>query len=201
MLGPNSDMEEIPSSPPPRRTFDAEGALHKQPIAVSQVADKRRVADAEVADDLRVADEAPPAEPRVVDHHISKIVLNKQLTGGHDRGNSSDGDLSVAFQPRNAAGQFVKATGDVSIVVLDPAVTGQASRVARWDYKPNELQAHLRSSDAGRGYYFDLHWPARPPAHGSLELFVRLKSADGQRLIANQTIQVDASHDFAAQSP
>jgi hypothetical protein len=169
-LVPNSDAEEVPSSGPPRRGFDAQGASHQQPAV----------------------------EPRVVDHRIARIVLNRRLTGGPDSdGNSGNGDVRVVFEPRNAAGQFVKATGEVSVVVLDPAVTGPAARVARWDYKPNEVQAHYRSSDGARGYHFDLHWPGRPPAHGSLELFVRLKTFDGRRFIANQSIRVDAAGEIA----
>ncbi len=169
-LVPNSDGEEIPSSSSPRRAFDAKGASHKQPAV----------------------------EPQIVDHRVTKIVLNKQLTGApNDDGSPGDGDVRMVFEPRNAAGQFVKATGEVSIVVLDPAVTGPAARVARWDYKPSEVQAHYRSSNEARGYQFDLHWPGRPPGHNSLELFVRLKTSDGQRFIANQSIHLDTAGEIA----
>jgi hypothetical protein len=131
-------------------------------------------------------------EPTGEDRRATKIVLNKQMTGGRNAdGRQGSEALTVMFEPRNGAGQLVQTNGDVSIVVLDPAENGAAARVARWDFNPDEARAHYRSAGQFRGYHFELPWPGKAPQHGTLELFVRLKTADGQRLVTDQTIQID----------
>jgi hypothetical protein len=168
--------EEAPSFNPQPRSFDSRGAAHHEPVDEPRVNDSR------------------PNDARPNDSRLAGLELNSQLTGGRSR-ESGEGDVRVVFMPVNGAGQFVKAPGEVSIVVLDPALSGQAARIARWDYKANEMQTHLRSLGNTKGYYFDLYWPGRPPQHSSLEVFIRLKTTAGERFVANQSIQVVAPND------
>jgi hypothetical protein len=84
---------------------------------------------------------------------------------------------------------LVRSKGDVSIVVLDPANNGAEARVARWDFKSKEAAAHF-DKGANRGYYFDLTWSGKPPIHPTLQVFVRLVTAEGARLVADETIEI-----------
>ena len=59
----------------------------------------------------------------------TKLVINKRLTGGLDRdGHNGDEGVLVVFEPRDAQDRLVNAVGDVSIVVMDPALEGAAQR-------------------------------------------------------------------------
>lgn len=119
------------------------------------------------------------------------ITVNPQQTVWRATSDRPEADkIAVVFEPRDAEGNIVTASGEVSIVLLDPAVNGPAARVARWDFRAADARKHFRSTSGQQGYHFDLHWPGRPPVHDSLELFVRLKTADGQRLVTNQQIQL-----------
>lgn len=119
------------------------------------------------------------------------LEINKELTVWRANGERPEADLiSVVFEPRDPDGQFVKATGEVSIVALDPAVSGPGARVARWDFRNAEAQRHLHAAGHGQGYHFELRWPGRAPVHDQVEMFIRLKTSDGQRLVTNATIRL-----------
>ena len=129
----------------------------------------------------------PPSDER-----LDRIVINKQLTGGRDAiGDHQDEGLMVVFEPRGASGRWVQALGDVSIVVLDPTKRGAESRVARWNFTADEAAAHFRKSALGRGFHFELPWPSKPPTSRSLKLYVRLRTPEGEKFIAEATVPVD----------
>jgi hypothetical protein len=122
---------------------------------------------------------------------ITRLALNRQLTGGwnpdHHHG---DEGIFVAFEPRDAANKLVEATGDISIVVLDPMQTGAAARVGRWDFTSDEAAMHFSKRPLGRGLQFELPWPSAPPANRELRLFVRLTTPDGRKIDTDTKIRV-----------
>jgi hypothetical protein len=122
---------------------------------------------------------------------VVKLVFNRQLTGGWNP-NHKHGDegVFVAFEPRDRANQLVAAPGSISIAVLDPAQTGGAARVGRWDFTVDEAAAYYRTKGLGRGYQFELPWPSKPPSNRDLRLFVRFETADGRRIEADTRIRV-----------
>jgi hypothetical protein len=122
---------------------------------------------------------------------VSKITLNRALTGGRD-GDDAPGDdmLRVVLEPRSTSGAIVDVPGDVSVVVLDPALDGTAARVARWDFTAEHTAELLRQSPAGKGLQLDLQWPDQPPANRALMLFVRYATPDGAKHVADQQIEI-----------
>jgi uncharacterized coiled-coil protein SlyX len=138
-------------------------------------------------------EETSPSAVRIA---IIRLLTNGHQFGGHNADGTTDvaafGDngLQVAFSPRNAENHAVAVEGSVAMVVVDPAISGPETRVARWDFSPEEAKAHYRSTLFGKAYRFDLLWPHGPPRHERLKLFVRLTTPDGQRIEAEQTIHV-----------
>jgi hypothetical protein len=131
----------------------------------------------------------------------TRIVINRLLTNGHQFGghtpdantlDSSFGDngLEIVFSFRDAKNRPVVAEGNLAIAVVDPAISGPAARVARWDFTADEVKAHYKNILFGKGYRFDLLWPHDGPQHERLKLFVRLTTPDGERLEAQQSIHV-----------
>ena len=43
----------------------------------------------------------------------------------------------------------------------------------------------------GDGLHFDLPWPADPPPHETVKLWVRLTTPEGRKLLAQRTVRVD----------
>jgi hypothetical protein len=81
------------------------------------------------------------------------------------------------------------APGDVSIVVVDPALEGRASKIARWDFDAEEAAKRVRRNRDGAAMQFELPWP-KQPEHSDLRLFVRFTTYDGRKLEANLPIEV-----------
>ena len=131
-----------------------------------------------------------------IDEVVMQITLNRKLTGGHNvDGHPGDEGIMVVVEPLNAAGDLVEMPGEVSIVVLDPAIEGEAARIARWDFSAKEAAGYLQRTPMGDGLHFDLRWPHSPPVHRVLNLYVRYTTADGRRLQVEKQIEVDPPGD------
>lgn len=127
-----------------------------------------------------------------LDEVVTQITLNRKLTGGHNvDGHLGDEGVMVVVEPLNAGGDLVEVPGEISIVVLDPAVEGEGARVARWDFGAEEAAQHLKRTPLGDGLHFDLRWPHSPPTHRVLNLYVRYTTPDGRRLQVEKQIEVD----------
>ncbi|MGH7140301.1 MAG: hypothetical protein ACREHD_31580 [Pirellulales bacterium] len=127
-----------------------------------------------------------------VDNVVTQITLNRKLTGGHNvDGHLGDEGVMVVVEPLNAAGDLVEVPAEVSIVVLDPALEGEAARIARWDFTAQEAAEHLKRTPLGDGLHFDLRWPHSPPVHRVLNLYVRYGGHPPSCLQVEKQIEVD----------
>lgn len=121
----------------------------------------------------------------------TQLVINKQMTGGLDRDHrGGDEGLTLLVEPRDAAGEMVKATGTISVVAMDPSIEGDGARVARWDFQPDELSRHFRNSSLAKGYQLELPWPGQQPASRDLRLFVRYTTEEGRRITVDAPVAV-----------
>jgi hypothetical protein len=106
---------------------------------------------------------------------------------------SGNRGLLAVIQPLDAAGRPIAAAADVSVAVLDPAIVeedGRAYRVARWDFTAAEISELFRGSGTNWAIHLKMAWPADPPEHNRLHLFVRYQTADGRLLEADCPIEV-----------
>jgi hypothetical protein len=117
--------------------------------------------------------------------------LNDNLTGGCQTDpRQGDRGIVVVVEPRDAQGRLVEAPAAVSVVVLDPALEGQAARVARWDFTAQQLAPLHRKGSWGEGYHLEMLWPDAAPVHENLQLFVRYVTSDGRKLETQRKIRV-----------
>ncbi|MFZ5829330.1 MAG: hypothetical protein ACOY3P_04545 [Planctomycetota bacterium] len=136
-------------------------------------------------------------EPTLVEgttSDVERITLNRLLTGGYKgrRTKGSEGVL-VVIEPRDAEGRIVRAPADLSIVVLDPAMEGEAARIARWDFSAEETAQLFQQNRIGPGIQVEVPWPNGAPEHDDLHLFVRYVTADGRKLQADRPIRAQLS--------
>ncbi len=176
---PGREFTPGKSSPPPNSSGAILPADRERDDDVSKVS-----FTSPAGQKARAADRLDP------DVNVDRIVLNPALTGALDAQNQSSSRLlSVAIEQRDANDVRVLAPGDVSIVVVDPALEGRAARIARWDFEADNLAEHVRRNRDGGALAFELPWPAQP-AHSDLRVFVRFTTYDGRRLEANLPIEV-----------
>ncbi|HTN77440.1 MAG TPA: hypothetical protein VL096_19410, partial [Pirellulaceae bacterium] len=135
-----------------------------------------------------------PADAEAIDPQVSRLFINPFHTTGIDTDQQPGDDaIKVLFEPRNAAERFVPLAGEVSIVLLDPAKSGDAARVARWDLSKQRVGEGLIEARPQHGIKLELPWPEQPPQHGKLSLFVRYTSPDGQTTEATSDIFVSVA--------
>jgi hypothetical protein len=134
---------------------------------------------------------AVPLTPSGDSRRVAGIALNRTLTGGVNSGDR-DGDqgLLVVVEPHDRAGRLVDAPAEMSVVVIDEAQKGAAARVARWDFTAAETAAMFRRTGSNTAIHLTTTWPADPPVHNKLRLFVRYVTADGRKLQTDAPIKV-----------
>lgn len=125
-------------------------------------------------------------------NQVQAIRVSPELTQGYDAdGQPGHEGILVGFAPLDAAGRLVPAAAPISIVVLDPAISGESARVARWDFTAEEITALTQTLQQGESLRLALIWPNELPQHNRLHLFVRYTTADGRKLQADMPLEVD----------
>jgi hypothetical protein len=134
---------------------------------------------------------AVPFTPTADSRRVAAIALDRSLTGGiaSDDG-SGDQGLLVVVEPRDRAGRSVDAPAEMSVVVLDPAIQGDASLLSRWDFSAAETAAMFRRAGHSRAIHLTTTWTGDAPKHNKLHLYVRYVTTDGRKLEADQPIEV-----------
>jgi len=134
---------------------------------------------------------AVPVEPRADSASVRRIALHPALTGGFDaEPHPGDEGILVMIEPRDGQGKPLAAAAPISVVVLDGALPGEAARIARWDLTAEDVATSCCRMPQGEGFCLGLPWPAAPPVHGRLHLFVRYTTRDGRNLEAHREIDV-----------
>lgn len=133
-----------------------------------------------------------PASTALADsRQVDRIALRTEETAGFDAdGQPGDEGIEVVLDALDAQGRAIAAPAEVAVVVLDPALEGQAARVARWDIAAEQLARSFVPRGSGSTMRLKLTWPGAPPQHGQLHLFVRYTTADGRPLKVDQPIRV-----------
>jgi len=136
-------------------------------------------------------DELAAAIVSALDQRVESIHLNPRVTGGVDLdGQPGDDGICVLVEPRNRSGGFVPEAARVSIVLLDPAKTGEEARLARWDLDAEAVGKTLQTDSLDRGLLFRLPWQGALPERSRAHLFVRYVTADGRKVEADREIRV-----------
>jgi len=135
----------------------------------------------------------PPAPTDQVDNRqVKRIVLNPQFSGGYDAdGESGHEGIIVVVEPRDGQGRPIDAPADASVVIIDPAIADETGRVARWDLTASETARLFGRSGSTAGMQLALRWPAGPPIHPDVRLYVRYTTSDGRILQADMPMRID----------
>lgn len=135
---------------------------------------------------------APPSAEMTRDNRrIHQIALQPRLTGGYNAdGQPGHEGITTFVQLLDAQGRLLRTAAPISVAVVDKAIPGAGSRVARWDYSAQEVATQWRRTPLGEGVLIQALWPKDPPVHAQLRLYVRLTTDDGRKLDAIRDIEV-----------
>ena len=108
--------------------------------------------------------------------------------------------LESALQENTISGKpfcwaLVDTLGGTYDVVIDPALSGNAARIARWDFTADQIAPLFAGTPRGEGIHLNLRWPASPPEHERLVVFVRYTTAEGDQFEASQSVLIDLARD------
>jgi len=198
---PNSAPGAAPAFPTKPSAYQSGGypqRLYADPRSyAARQAPPRRLAQPSGSQSPRILDprvipaQAFALDPRADNSHVDRITLNRVLTGGYNRDSRiGDAGLMALVEPRDALGQMAPVAGPISVVVLDRGMSGNAARVARWDFTAEQAASLYRRTPHGEGFYLEMPWPGTPPARSHLHLFVRYTTKDGRNLEASREIDV-----------
>ncbi|RMF93902.1 MAG: hypothetical protein D6741_13150 [Planctomycetota bacterium] len=123
---------------------------------------------------------------------VTALALDpRKTTGFEEDGRPGDDGIAFVLRPFDADGNLLLAPAEISVVVLDPSLPGLSSRIARWDLSRDEVRRLLVDATNAGGIPLRLRWPAEPPVHRALRLYVRYTTDDGRRLQAESPLNVD----------
>jgi hypothetical protein len=136
----------------------------------------------------------PLFEGAARDGVLSKLAINRLLTGGYDADDRAGHEgVLVVFEPRDAADRLVDVDGQVDVVVVNPSLGfGPEADVARWHFGAAEAATFKKNTPLGRGYQFELPWPTQLATGGTFRVYVRLITPDQQIFTAQHKIEVVA---------
>jgi len=135
----------------------------------------------------------PLVDNLLLDPVIKSLTLGQQSVGVYS-GKPGSGGIWILLEPRNAVNQVVRPTGELSVAVLNPkAYSEKQARIANWKFSPEQMEVITRGMPPGEGLLLELPWLNKPPEQKVMQLYLRLITPDGDRLVADHLIDVSLS--------
>jgi hypothetical protein len=138
----------------------------------------------EVAVEEIVEEDAQPFEEDITPtrrRDPERLVISHVFRGS-DESEEPTSLLSVV-EARDASNEPADFNGKVSLMVMT-IVDEKPQRVKRWDFTAEETTAAWQSSNLGDGLHLELPLEDTQLPEGPLELWVRLETGDGRKLLS-----------------
>ena len=110
--------------------------------------------------------------------------------------------LLIVVEALNATDEPVGAEGEASLMIMARDEGGAMRRVERWDFTSEETASAWQSSQLGDGLHLELPLAKSEFAEGDLELWARVVTADGRKLLTQipfEPTQLASMADFNAE--
>jgi hypothetical protein len=139
--------------------------------------------EAEYSEEL-VDEEAQPFEEDVTptrSRDPERLVISHVFRSSEE--SEDPASLLSVVEARDASNEPADFNGKVSLMVMT-LVDEKPQRVKRWDFTAEETTAAWQSSNLGDGLHLELPLERTQLPEGPLELWVRLETVDGRKLLA-----------------
>jgi hypothetical protein len=129
--------------------------------------------------------EGVPLEPLSSPTTAVQLGFNQHQTRLVEANQFQNGKLVLAIEPRDASGQIVRGPASLTLVVSDPALSGEQARLARWELGEKEVERWIEKSTDGEAIQIDLPFSSPLPAVSRLHILARYQQPGG-RVIESQ---------------
>ncbi len=121
--------------------------------------------------------------------HEPELLVVTHVFKGQEKDANLDSLLAVV-EARDARNEPADFNGKVSLMVMtsDP---DSPERIKRWDFTPEETNAAWQTSHLGDGLHLELPLEETRFPEESCELWVRLETADGRKLLAQVPFEAE----------
>lgn len=132
---------------------------------------------------------SPYSTPK--DDKVIEIGFHPTLCRGQNL-DSKEGDdgLYLVLQPRNASGESIDKPATLTVVAMDPNRQEGESKIGRWTFTIEEVEATLEPIGISHGFHIPLKWQESKPLGDSVQIFIRYEIPDGRRLVNERRIQL-----------
>jgi len=146
------------------------------------------------ADTIRLASQQgmQPIPPEQADStfRVAKLEVSSLMSGGIDRDQSpGDDQFTLLLTPRDAAGNTLRAVGNLDIELLDFTRPSEQQRIGQWQFSRADVGTMWHQGLVGQGYQFTSPWqqlPSSPDVH----VHARLTTVDGRQFDATSKLRV-----------
>ncbi|MGI9429295.1 MAG: hypothetical protein ACR2NM_11600 [Bythopirellula sp.] len=156
-----------------------------------------RVNDEQFVEEL-FADELLEPTTALAERVAERLEVTRLFHG--EGGQQSPQSLLTVVEALDANDEPVDLNGEVSLMVM--TVEGaKPQRVKRWNFTTEETVAAWQSSDLGDGLHLELPLEKLELPAESLELWVRLVTTDGRKLLTQLPFEASQLRDVASATP
>lgn len=161
----------------------AEGEALMIPDPVGFESDEPSSSETEEADESDLFDEEVLVEqqPETVQRVAKRLEVKHLFRSGEE--DAAEKNLLTVVEALDENDEPVDLDGEVSLMVMTPEASGQMKRVKRWNFTAAETRSAWQSSDLGDGLHLELPLEAVRLPKAPLELWARLVTADGRKLL------------------
>jgi hypothetical protein len=129
--------------------------------------------------------------PDIVDNKVAEIGFHPTICRGNNFDETpGDDGLYLVVTPLNASGQVINVLGTLTVVVEDSAVLDNKGRIARWEFKPQELEDMLTPIGASQGFHLSLPWQDLKPNSQSVTVYLLYELDDGRSMVNKRVIHL-----------
>ena len=137
----------------------------------------------------------------IQDATIMNLPFGEGYAGGYTE-EGKFGGVWLLLSPRNASGQKVRPSGELSIALINPrAYSANTARLASWKFSPSQVELITEDLPVGESLLLELPWSGEPPLDSLLKVYVRLITPEGNQLIVDERVDLALKEPFVTGDP
>lgn len=192
---PNHDIEIAPS--------DDDGQNESNPHVLTATYEEP-VKDSQPAEQLAVQNESAIAEPalrpkmgRLSGETTGDVMLSGEVLASEPGGGQR---LVVDVAPFDKSGRVEAFDGSASVMLLEPNASGERRALGRWDFGREYVRSAIDTNSSEPTMRFLIELPEGTTVGDNSQLWVRLVSSDGAKLLSHASVDLTQPGQFASKT-
>lgn len=189
---PNHDIEIAPSNDSGQSESDPQvlTATYEEPVKDRGPAEQTRRRDAEGK--AETADRAGTAR---LSSETNDVMLSGEVLASEPGGGQR---LVVDVAPFDKSGRVESFDGSASVMLLEPTASGERRALGRWDFGREYVRSTIDTTSSEPTMRFQIELPEGTAVGENSQLWVRLVSSDGAKLLSHANVDLTKPGQFAS---